>query len=154
MHLYLIRHGHAEAGRVDAARRLSKRGRRQVRVMARFLRQRALTPPAAIWYSRLVRARETGELLAKRMKLGADLVEIAGIEPGANPARVARHLRAANRPLAIVGHEPHLSALASLLVVGAAEPPVFVLPKGAVLALERQGERWLVLWQLPPELLA
>ena len=55
-------------------------------------------------------------------------------------------------PVAIVGHDPHLSALASLLVTGCAEPTNFVLKKCAVLRLDRTGNGWSVRWQISPEI--
>ena len=46
-----------------------------------------------------------------------------------------------------------MSALASLLVAGATQPVVFVMKKGATLALERDDERWMVRWHIAPGLL-
>jgi phosphohistidine phosphatase len=110
--------------------------------------------PEEVWHSALVRARETAQLLAQQLRLPAPLHEMPDLRPEDDPQAAARRIRQAHRPLAIVGHEPHLSALASLLVVGAAEPPAFVFKKSAVLALEPDGRHWLVRWHLSPELLA
>jgi len=52
-----------------------------------------------------------------------------------------------------VGHEPHLSGLASLLVTGKAEPSRFLLKKCAMLRLDREGGGWTVRWQVSPEVL-
>ena len=76
------------------------------------------------------------------------------LEPDADPRAAARRLKASTRPVAVVGHEPHLSALASLLVAGKTEPPVFVMKKCAVLALEGTGAYWMVRWHVSPEVLA
>ena len=56
-------------------------------------------------------------------------------------------------PVALVGHDPHLSALASLLVTGKVEPVRFRLRKCAVLRLERSSGGWIVQWQVSPDLL-
>jgi phosphohistidine phosphatase len=66
---------------------------------------------------------------------------------------VARRIKAIPRPIAVVGHEPHLSALATLLVVGRAEPPSFLMKKCAALALDGGGDFWSVRWHVSPELL-
>ena len=153
MLLHLIRHAHAVAADEDALRPLSKRGRRQVRALAKFLRATDEFDAAEFWHSPLARSHETARLLARRLRLKAKLVEVAGLEPGNDPAALARRLIRLERPVAIVGHEPHLSALASLLVARTAEPPLFVLKKCAALALERTGARWVVRWHIPPELL-
>jgi phosphohistidine phosphatase len=154
MLVYLIRHAHALDGADDAARPLSQRGREQVRALARLLRARDIFQPAAIWHSPLVRARETAELLVRRAGCGIPLMEMAGLMSGDDPRVMARRIRRLHEDVALVGHEPHLSALASLLVAGAAEPALFVLKKCAMLALERDERRWMVRWQVSPELLA
>jgi len=150
MELFLIRHAHAEDTVPDAARRLSPRGRRQARALARRLRATGEFAPAELWHSTLRRARETAELLAPAAP-GAPCREITGLAPEDDPAAVARRLARTRAPVAIVAHEPLLSALASRLVTGAADPVVFDVRKASALALTRVGRRWVVRWFLPPE---
>jgi len=154
MQLYLIRHAHALEGDDDAARPLSGKGRAQVKRVAAFLRTSGAFAPAEIWHSPLVRARQTAELLARRLTLGAPRRAVAGLTPEGDPRLMVRRLAREERALALVGHDPHLSALASLLVAGVAAPPVFALKKCSVLALEREAGHWVVRWHVPPELLA
>lgn len=152
--LFLVRHAHAAEAANDAERPLSKRGREQLRDLARFLRETGAFAPEEIWHSPLVRASETAEILGDRLKLKADRIEVSELEPGVAPELVAGRLRGAAKSVALVGHEPQLSALASLLVTGRGDPAVFVLKKAAILALEPATEgRWAVRWQLAPELL-
>jgi phosphohistidine phosphatase len=153
MKLYLIRHAHAEDGLDDARRPLSARGRKQIRTVARFLRRTGEVVPAEVWHSPLLRARDTATLLFGRLKLPVKLRTVLGLSWGDDPAIMAARLRKRRPSLALVGHEPHLSALASLLVAGSAEPPVLVMRKCAVLALERDGGRWVVRWLVSPDLL-
>lgn len=150
MELHLIRHAHAEDTVPDEARRLSPRGRRQARALARRLRATGEFAPAEIWHSTLRRARETAELLAPAAH-GAPLREQTGLAPEDDPVAVARRLARTRVPVAIVGHEPQLSALASQLVTGTADPVVFHVRKASALALTRVGRRWVVRWFLPPE---
>jgi phosphohistidine phosphatase len=153
--LYLVRHAHAVEGEVDPARPLSDRGRKQVAVLAKFLGPSGAFRPDEMWHSPLVRSRETAQLLALHLNMvRLPLREMPDLRPEDDPAATARRLKLVRRPLAIVGHEPHLSALASLLVAGDMEPPAFVFKKSAVLMLEPNGEAWLVRWQISPELLA
>jgi phosphohistidine phosphatase len=154
MYLYLIRHAHALDAANDAVRPLSPKGRKQVRRLARLLRGTDAFAPAEIWHSSLTRAVQTAELLAKHLDTAPPLRPMPGLAPGDSPRALVRRIARAKSVLAIVGHEPHLSALASLLVAGVTEPPVFVLKKSAVLALERVPSRWVVRWHLSPELLA
>lgn len=153
MLLHLIRHAHAEDTTPDEGRRLSRRGRAQVRTLAKFLRRSEAFAPEEIWHSTLVRAQETAALLALGTRRPAPLREIDGLAPDDDPHAFARRLARLTRPVAVVGHEPFLGALASLLVAGAPEPVRFAMKKGAVLALERSGRHWTVRWQVSPDLL-
>lgn len=155
MYLYLIRHAHALPGDDDHSRPLSPKGRAQLRRLVANLKTIEVFEPGEIWHSALTRSRQTARLLAKQLAPSASIHEVANLEPEANPRTAATRVRAAHTAVAIVGHEPHLSALASLLVTGSPAPVLFKLRKGAVLALKRGDDhRWLVRWQLAPELLA
>lgn len=151
--LYLIRHAHAVDAAEDSVRPLSKRGRAQIRVVTIFLTASGSLDAGEFWHSPLARSRQTAAQLVKRLDLDARLLEVSGLQGEDDPAIIARRLESRKLPLAIVGHEPHLSALASLLVSGAADPPRFVLKKCAVLALERLEDHWMVRWQVAPEIL-
>lgn len=153
MLIHLIRHAHALEGKDDAARPLSPKGRRQIRDVARFLRHGGGLATHEFWHSPLVRSVDTARLLAKGLKMRGTFTLVAGLLHDDDPAILARKLSQQRQPVALVGHEPHLSALASLLVAGQAKPPVLVLKKCAVLTLERDGRRWRVRWQVSPEML-
>lgn len=153
MQIYLVRHAHALDGKDDAARPLSKKGRQQIRAVARFLRGNGALATREFWHSPLVRARDTAEDLVQHLKVRAKLVEVDGLLHSDDPAIMAKRLNALKRPVAVVGHEPHLSALASVLLSGHAKPALVMLKKCAVLALERKGKRWTVRWQVAPEVL-
>lgn len=153
MHLYLIRHAHALDGDNDAARPLSPKGRKQVRALGRLLREAEAFEAVEIWHSSLRRAGETAAALAARLKTKARLVEMGGLRPGDAGDSILRKLNELRRPVAVVGHEPHLSALASLLVVGKAAPSRFVLKKCAALRLDKVDGVWAVRWHISPELI-
>jgi phosphohistidine phosphatase len=152
MPIYLIRHAHAIDGKDDAARPLSKKGRAQIRTLARFLRRNAGLETHEFWHSPLVRSVDTARLLAKGLQVRATFTLVSGLLHDDDPAVLAKKLGQQRQSVALVGHEPHLSALASLLVGGRAKPPLFLLKKCAVLALEKDGRRWTVRWQVSPEL--
>lgn len=153
--LYLIRHAHAlpvKAASDDSSRPLSPRGRTQVAALAAVLKGTGEFTPATVWHSPLCRARETAERLADRLKLKAPLVTVAGLRPDEPPESMAERLIRAGESVAVVGHNPQLSAVASLLVTGNLEPPVFDLKKGSILALDREAGRWTVRWLITPDL--
>lgn len=152
MHLYLIRHAHALDGDDDAARPLSPKGRKQIKKIAHLLRDAKAFDAVEIWHSPLRRARQTSLVLAQRLASQAKLCEVAGLEPDDAADSILKKLARLSHPVAIVGHEPHLSALASLLVAGRAAPPRFKLKKCAVLRLDYGGDGWAVRWHISPEL--
>jgi phosphohistidine phosphatase len=165
MLLHLVRHAHALAEEEDKTRPLSARGRAEAARFARFLGACGVFRPAHVWHSPLARSRQTADDLVARLLLGdAVRVEVPGLLPEDDPQELAErlHLHPKDRgDIAIVGHEPHLSALASLLVRGKARPALFVLKKSTLLTLEPSDAthkktdhaRWRVRWQLSPELL-
>jgi len=154
--LYIIRHADAVSNENDDLRALSAEGRAQVRRLAAFLKRGETMAPDEIWHSPLVRARETATLLAEALDWKGTVRTVPGLRSEDEPSTIAPRLKTP-RSIALVGHEPHLSGLASLLVAGLSEPPVILMRKCAMLALERQrdGEAgcWAVCWHIAPELL-
>jgi phosphohistidine phosphatase len=157
MRLYLVRHAHALDANEDAQRPLSAKGREQVKRLAQFLRASEAFQPDEIWHSPLLRSQQTAKLLVKRLEMHVPLIEVEGLEPDDDPRATVLRVANLRRVVAIVGHEPHLSSLASRLVSRAPKTSAFVLRKSSVLALERERggpqPHWLVRWQLSPELL-
>lgn len=151
--LYLVRHADALDAEYDEIRPLSPHGRAQIAALAKFLGRTSAFVPDEIWHSPLVRARDTAHLLVQHLRLKTPLTEIPDLRPEDDPAATVRRLKKANRPLAIVGHEPHLSALATLLVVGRSDLPSFVVKKCSVLALEPAGNHWMVRWFVSPDVI-
>jgi len=162
LRVWLVRHTAAVPGADDARRELSPAGRAAAQALGRQLRRTgALAGARMCWHSPLVRARQTaaGMLAA----LGGDVPArvVAGLAPEDDPGPMADRLeRRVRGDLIVVGHEPHLGRLGTLLVRGRAGPGLFELKKGAVLALERTERkhrrsgrrRWRVRWLLAPEL--
>lgn len=163
MLLYLVRHAHAVTEEEDPSRPLSLRGADYTRRLAEFFKSNGAFTPAQVWHSPLRRARETAEILTRGLELEAGLVETPGLTPDDDPDDTVKRLASlmSTKALAIVGHEPHLSTLATLLVRGKARPELLEFKKGAVLALERTDEihrksgdpRWIILWHVSPALL-
>lgn len=163
MQLYLVRHAHALDDVEDPTRPLSPRGRSQILRMAAFLRGNPAFHPHQLWHSALKRSAQTAAILAAELPHEPILVETPGLLPDDTPEAMARRLEAHSPDIsiALVGHEPHLGALATLLIRGKTHRSAFALKKSAIIALETTGDlrkksgrpRWRVRWQLSPELL-
>ena len=162
MLLHLLRHAHAVAAEENPARPLSLRGRAEIGRLARFLAATDQFRPDQVWHSPLLRSRQTADDLITRLRLDVAVVETPGLLPEDDPQDLADRLalHPKDRDLVLVGHEPHLSAFASLLVRGKASPVLFTLRKSTLLTLELTGSthkktaqpRWRVRWQIAPEL--
>jgi len=138
--LYLVRHAEAieRSGTTpDASRHLTTKGRLAFRKIARRVRKAGITP-AVIFTSPLLRAVQTAEILAERLKHEGQVVVARELSPGFDLQDLHSLLKRAGSPgeAAFVGHEPDLGLLAAALL---AIPESFRLRKGAVLALEADG---------------
>jgi phosphohistidine phosphatase len=130
MQLYLIRHAIAEErapGLPDEARALTLEGRSRLKQELRGLRRLGIGFERLV-HSPLRRALETAELLAPLVEGELHASALLAEPPG--PALLAG---LAGESLALVGHEPWLTQLASLLIGGT---PALALKKGGVLVLE------------------
>lgn len=118
MKLYLIRHAHAvdEGPRlVDEHRYLTHKGRRVAREVGARLLAEGVTFDAVLC-SPLVRAVQTAELLAERVAgFTGEIEALPPLSPGI-PVRVAAgELASRGNSVAVVGHEPGISALGAFL---------------------------------------
>ncbi|MGH7996727.1 MAG: SixA phosphatase family protein [Opitutaceae bacterium] len=152
--LYLVRHADAEDAPRDAERPLSREGREQASRLAAFLQGCPCPPPDEIWHSPLVRTRQTAEIMARGMGWKAPLRVVDGLLPDEPPALVGKTLPASAR-VAIFGHNPQISLLATWLVAGRAPAAGFAFKKCTALALEPGGRPggWVARWQIDPDLL-
>jgi phosphohistidine phosphatase len=161
MMLYVMRHGIAEDAAPDGndrSRRLTPRGRSRVESATAGLRALGLDLEA-IATSPLPRAAETAAIVAAGMPGVTAPRELGALEPDVPPAETLRALRlfARSQHLLIVGHEPNLGQLLSLLLTGSADAASLPMKKGACAALEltalvpRGGAT--LRWLLPPRVL-
>jgi phosphohistidine phosphatase len=158
-HLYIVRHGIAvepgTPGIPDDKRLLTSKGEKRIRQIARGLARLDLKLDRIVT-SPLPRARATAEIIAD--ELGTpEIVETSNVlQTGSSAATVERWLRERTLDrLMIVGHNPTLSDLVSLLVLGAAQPAFCDLKKGGIAALTRAAAAtglYQVHWIAPPRL--
>jgi phosphohistidine phosphatase len=158
MEIYFLRHGDAGTAEgwkgSDAERPLSKEG------AARMEREAAaishLRPTLdAILTSPLVRARQTAEIVAKKLRLGQKLVLDERLSPGFGPAELKEILaeRRGSRGLMIVGHEPDFSGVISACIGGG----TVECKKGSLIRVDMDDVSSLggfLVWLLPPRVLA
>jgi phosphohistidine phosphatase len=140
MHLLIIRHAIAEdrdsfagSGKADDLRPLTDEGRAKMELGAAGLR--ALLPDITLLASSpLARAQETAEIVGKEygLEIGATT---DSLRPRAALADFANWIaeRGPQDVVAVVGHEPHLSALATWLICGTKHSRIELKKGGACL---------------------
>jgi phosphohistidine phosphatase len=161
MQLFLLRHGLAvERGtrgfEDDAMRPLTPKGRRQSRKTAAAVKKLE-SDFDLILSSPLLRAKQTAEIVAAGLKLKRRLKFTHALAPGGTVAILMRQLqreKPAPEKILLVGHEPDLSQLVSLLVTGSGELQMD-FKKGGLCKLEieklRDGKCATLAWLLTPK---
>lgn len=164
MKLLLLRHGIAadqDPSRIpdDSLRPLTSRGEQQVGEVAKTLRRLELGIDT-IWCSPFVRTRQTAAAVAKKLSLENRLQVREELAPDGDSAKLLAELASFEpKPASVllIGHEPYLSRLLSVIASGGSSVRV-ELKKGGLARLDVTGplglHRCAVLqWLLPPRLL-
>lgn len=122
MQVFIIRHGIAELrenwNQPDFERPLTDKGRRKTEAVAEGLRRLEVTP-THLYTSPLTRARQTAEIIQKKLKIHK-LLQTDLMRDDADPAAILPFLNEHedDAAVALVGHEPHVSELLGFLVTG------------------------------------
>jgi len=150
MYLYFLRHGEADWpnwDRPDDERPLTERGRKEMRKVAKFLRELDI-PLDDILSSPLPRARQTADIVADRFKLHVREQEtLAGGFDRDGLNEMIQKYPVEN--LMIVGHEPTFTEVISDLTGAECK-----LSKGGVALVDVNEEkgRGRLLWLFPPKI--
>jgi phosphohistidine phosphatase len=145
--IFLVQHGKAYTEAEDPERRLTPEGIAETEKVARHLAAVGVRP-AEIIHSGKTRARQTAEILARH--LGAPVREGEGLGPNDNPTPWALRLSETDN-IMVVGHLPHLSRLAALLLTGDPAKEVIKFRYSGVLALVKEQGRWATAWYITPD---
>jgi len=144
--IFLIRHGHAvdeDRQLSDSERFLSRKGRKSVREVGRALRRASVTFDAVLT-SPLVRAVQTAELLGEQLGYEGVIEVVPSLQPMGPIEAAQQEILQRSRHIAVVGHEPSISALCGILCGRGHFPP---LRKAQVVCLSGAE----VAWTLDPD---
>jgi phosphohistidine phosphatase len=145
MIIHIVRHAEAidrSHDLPDEHRYLTRRGIRRFRKVAKSLDRLAIEPDV-IFTSPAIRAVQTADILAERLRHKGEFQVVPLLAPGFRPESLDKLLVIfpQAKEIAIVGHEPDLGALAQALMAADAD---CTMPKGAVISFKRtagdQGE--------------
>jgi phosphohistidine phosphatase len=137
--LFLFRHGlavpHGTEGLTDDERPLTPKGERRVRQVARGLNRLGLKLDRIVT-SPLPRARRTAEITADVLDVAFLLEDADILRPGNTPEAIRDWLATRSEArIMLVGHNPNLSELLTLLATGQSRPTVIELRKAGVAGL-------------------
>jgi phosphohistidine phosphatase len=161
VNLYLLRHGIAvDPGTPgfenDSERPLIPKGEHRLRAAAAAMEKLELSFDL-ILSSPFIRAKQTDEIVAGELKLKKRIEFFDGLVPGGNSKALIHalnELKPAPENILLVGHEPYLSRLISLLVSGGADAAAIEMKKGGLCKLQigelRHGQCARLAWLLTP----
>ncbi len=152
MPAFLVRHGLAVSELVEPAQPLSERGRAEVTRLARHLAAIGVKTDR-IYHSTKLRAQETAEILSAELTPGGGRSEVDWLHPAANPQAAGDLLESAMESILLVGHLPHVSRLASLLIVGDPNREIVRFRNATIACLDKVEGRWVLCWLLGPDVL-
>jgi phosphohistidine phosphatase len=117
MKIYLLRHAESGAGHPDSSRILSSRGRAHAQILGEFLNKKATPQPSVLWCSPYCRAQETSQIVLNAW--GGPVTHRQNeerLEPEMNPTSLVADIQRLDQDVLLVGHNPNISILASLLL--------------------------------------
>jgi len=152
MEIYLVQHGEAKSETEDPERPLTEKGKDAVESVAGYVAFLGVEVAQVIHSGRL-RAKQTAELFAQYLSPPQGVKQEAGLGPLDDPQQAKQLIEQAARPLMIVGHLPHLTKLASLLILGIPDREVIKFTNGGIVCLSRRDDSWLAEWALTPRLI-
>jgi phosphohistidine phosphatase len=163
MKLYILRHGdaveHGDPRYPERERPLTPKGTQRTKTLAHALRQMEISIDAML-SSPLTRARQTAEIIAHGLRMQGKKLELTEhLAPSGSMQHLVEQLNAispAPGSVLLVGHEPYLSGLVSLLCTGGPGLSL-VLKKGGLCRLDADvldcGKCATLEWLLAPRLL-
>ena len=152
MLLYLVQHAEAKRKDEDHERGLTDRGFRDIARVALFAKDQGVRINRVL-HSGKKRALQTAQILASYLKPESGIVPVDGLLPMDDPKTWAERLAAMNEDSMLVGHLPHLSRLAALLLCGDGENPVIEFRNAGISCMRRSEDgRWAVAWMIAPEM--
>ena len=152
MEVYLVQHGEAKPEAEDRERPLTDRGRAEAEAVARYVTALGIDVSRII-HSGKLRARQTAEVFASHTNPAEGVCERQGMSPNDDPREAKLLIEEAGKPLMLVGHLPHLSRLAALLVSGNADREVVKFRMAGIVCLGKTDTGWAVNWVIIPEII-
>jgi phosphohistidine phosphatase len=154
MELYLVQHAKSRTKEEDPERPLTDEGREEIEKMAIFAGKKSGIEVRKIIHSGKLRAKQTAEILAGKLRPPEGCEEADGLDPMAEPSIWAEKLERMGGSIMLVGHLPHLGNLAGVILCGeAANNPISLHNSGIIKLVRNSESRWLIDWIVVPSVI-
>ena len=151
MKLYLVQHGKAKSKKEDPERPLTEKGLHNIQRMAIYSKKHLNIKIEQIVHSGKLRAKQTAEIFEKHLTPSKKIVSNKDLEPLADPKIWQKQLTEIPGDLMLVGHLPHLSKLASILLVNDENREVITFRESGIVSLELTHHHWTVQFIITPD---
>jgi phosphohistidine phosphatase len=153
--VYLVQHAEYVPEEENPKKPLSKAGKESVEKMGKLLSEKLNLRLAQIFHSGKLRAQQTADIIASHLhprEVKAD----SDLSPLTDPDIWKEKLgSASDENTMVVGHLPHLSKLASSLLIGDENKELISFQMGSVVCLEQAEEgHWILKWMILPDILS
>jgi len=152
MALFLVQHGKSLPKDKDPSKGLSDEGIAETKRIADAAKGYGVHA-AGIVHSGKTRARQTAEIFASALRPKDGLQESRGMNPLDNVADYAKTIDSSKDRM-LVGHLPFMEKMASHLITGATQSPVFKFQNSGIVCLDQDPDsrRWVIKWTLMPNI--
>jgi len=154
MRLYLVQHGKAMSKEESPDRPLTEQGRREAEKIAVFLKPLRLVVDY-FWDSGKLRASQTAEVLAGAFQVRQERKSRQGLGPKDDVATFAKELTTSGRDVLVVGHQPFLGKLVSLLLTDSETGNPVTFKNAGIVCLNCDEQiNWQLEWEITPDIVS
>ena len=152
MTLYLVQHGQSLPKDVDPAQGLSEEGVVDTERIAGVAKSYHINV-GQILHSVKTRAQKTADIFASALNPTGGVKEVEGLKPMDDVAAFAASINPDTNTM-LVGHLPFMERMASYLVTGSLDKPVFKFQNSGIVCLDKDpaSDSWAIIWTLMPHI--
>ena len=152
MTLYLVQHGQSLPKDVDPAQGLSEEAVVDTERIAGVAKSYHINV-GQILHSVKTRAQKTADIFASALNPTGGVKEVEGLKPMDDVAAFAASINPDTNTM-LVGHLPFMERMASYLVTGSLDKPVFKFQNSGIVCLDKDpaSESWVIVWTLMPRI--
>jgi phosphohistidine phosphatase len=152
MALYLVQHGKSLSKDIDPDQDLSEEGVAETKRIADVAANYGVNV-SQIKHSVKPRAYKTAEIFASALKPAGGILEVGGLKPLDDVTTFAAAIDPDENTM-LVGHLPFMERMASYLVTGSTDKPVFKFQNSGIVCLNKDPDSgsWVIVWTLMPKI--